>query len=59
MQERQLLLNLLWGASKHLNKSGYLYIVMRKDQGAKSMIETMKSIYDVNIIEKKQRFLYN
>ena len=44
------------GASKHLNKSGYLYIVMRKDQGAKSMIDTMKSIYDVNIIEKSKGF---
>lgn len=46
----------IMGASKHLNKSGYLYIVMRKDQGAKSMIETMKSIYDVNIIEKSKGF---
>lgn len=44
------------GASEHLNRSGYLYIVMRKDQGAKSMIETMKSIYDVNIIEKSKGF---
>lgn len=46
----------IMGASKHLNKNGILYIVMRKDQGAKSMIETMKSIYDVNIIEKSKGF---
>lgn len=43
-------------ASKHLNSSGTLYVVMRKDQGAKSMIDIMKSLYDVNIIEKSKGF---
>ena len=46
----------IMGASKHLNKDGSLYIVMRKDQGAKSMMETMKSIYNVNILEKSKGF---
>lgn len=43
-------------AGEHLNPCGYLYVVMRKDQGAKSMIDVMKSIYDVNIIEKSKGF---
>ena len=43
-------------ASKHLNNNGTLYVVMRKDQGAKSMMETMKSIYNVNILEKSKGF---
>jgi ribosomal protein L11 methyltransferase (prmA) len=46
----------IMGASKHLNEDGSLYIVMRKDQGAKSMMETMKSIYNVNILEKSKGF---
>ena len=44
------------GAEKHLNKNGTLYIVIRKDQGAKSMISDLKKVYDVSILGRSKGF---
>ena len=43
-------------SKEHLNKSGELWIVMRKDQGALSMIKDMKELYDFEIIKKDKGF---
>ena len=46
----------LVGAQKFLKEDGELWIVMRKEQGAKSMIEKLKKIYSVNLVDKSKGF---
>ena len=46
----------LVGAQKFLKEDGELWIVMRKEQGAKSMIEKLKKIYSVNVVDKSKGF---
>lgn len=46
----------LVGAQKFLKEDGELWIVMRKEQGAKSMIEKLKKIYFVNVVDKSKGF---
>lgn len=43
-------------AKNFLNDNGEVWIVMRKDQGAKSMMKDMKHIYDFEIIKKDNGF---
>lgn len=43
-------------ASNHLKKDGELWLVIRKEQGAKSTIEHLKERYQVNIMEKSKGF---
>ena len=44
-------------AKNHLNSSGELWIVVRKKQGASSLVRDMKRVYkNVYIIEKKKGF---
>lgn len=45
------------GASTHLTASGELWIVMRKDQGALSMMNDNKDLYNFEIITKDKGFL--
>ncbi len=47
---------ILFNARFHLKKDGVLYIVARKEQGAKSMIEDLKEYYQVSIQERKKGF---
>lgn len=44
-------------ARKYLTENGELWIVMRKDQGALSMMKDLKDIYSFNIIKKNKGFL--
>ena len=46
----------LVGAQNFLEEDGELWIVMRKEQGAKSMIEKLKKIYSVNLVDKSKGF---
>ena len=41
---------------KYLNANGRLYIVIRKEQGAKTFINDFKDIYEIEILEKKKGF---
>ena len=43
-------------AINHLNDDGELWLVIRKEQGAKSTIEHLKDRYSVNIMERKRGF---
>ncbi len=47
---------ILIGAKEHLKDNGKLYFVMRKDQGAKSTIESLKEHYNITILEKSKGF---
>lgn len=44
------------GAKDHLNNNGELWIVIRKDQGAKSLIKDNEDIYKFNLVEKSKGF---
>ena len=53
---KDVVLNILLNAKQHLNKDGLLYFVIHKDQGAKSIYETMKKHYTCQILEKNKGF---
>lgn len=51
------LYEIVMNAKNHLNSSGELWIVVRKKQGASSLVRDMKRVYkNVYIIEKKKGF---
>lgn len=43
-------------AKDHLKENGCLYIVIRKEQGAKSAIEHLKKMYEVEVLDKKSGY---
>ncbi len=53
---KQKVMQFLLEAYDYLRDDGELWIVMRKDQGAKSAIEKMKNIYSVEVREKSKGF---
>ena len=44
------------GAKEHLNNNGELWVVIRKDQGAKSMISDNSDIFNFEIVNKIKGF---
>ncbi len=53
---KEVLKKVLVGATKHLNDSGYLWFVMRKDHGAKSFEKILENHYEIDIVEKSKGF---
>lgn len=53
---KQKVLEVLINAKEHLNKNGILYYVIRKDQGAISISEQLKGIYNVELLKKDKGF---
>jgi len=53
---KQVVLTILKDASEHLNDDGQLWAVIRKDQGAKSVINELKTLYKIDIMEKNKGF---
>lgn len=53
---KQTVMNILIGARKHLTDNGELWIVIRKDQGAKSAMEKLKEYYNVEVVNKSKGF---
>lgn len=47
---------ILKGAHSHLNENGELWLVIRKEQGAKSLIRDMEIEYKVQVMEKRKGF---
>lgn len=43
-------------ASEHLEKDGKLFLVIRKEQGAKSLIVDLEKVYNVEVMNKKKGF---
>ncbi|MEG1312932.1 MAG: methyltransferase [Bacilli bacterium] len=43
-------------AKEHLEDNGKLFIVIRKEQGAKSMIKDLSTYYDVNVLKKEKGY---
>jgi len=53
---KKILYDLLINARKHLKENGELIIVVRKEQGANSLIRDMSVYYSVNVIDKDKGF---
>ena len=53
---KQTVLKFLEGASNFLKDDGELWFVIRKDQGAKSIMEILKNVYNLEILDKSKGF---
>lgn len=50
------LYELIKNCKNYLNESGVIYLVIRKEQGAKSFIKDMSELYEINVLEKSKGF---
>lgn len=53
---KKILYEILMTAKNHLVKNGELWLVVNKDQGAKSLVKDLSKVYSVDIIEKNKGF---
>ena len=53
---KKIVYDIVMNAKDYLEENGKLFLVIRKEQGAKSLIVDLKKIYDVEILEKKKGF---
>ena len=53
---KKVVYDILMNAKDHLEEHGNLFLVIRKEQGAKSLIIDLQKIYNVEVINKKKRF---
>lgn len=53
---KDIVYDMVTNAKKHLLEDGKLFLVIRKEQGAKSLIFDLEKIYNVEILEKKKGF---
>lgn len=52
----EVLYKILFEAKEHLNENGEFWIVINKDQGAKTITKKLEQFYDVTIVEKNKGF---
>ena len=53
---KKIVYDIVMNACNYLEKDGKLFLVIRKEQGAKSLIVDLKKIYTVDILAKKKGF---
>ena len=53
---KKVYMDIIENSINYLVEGGEFWFVMNKDQGAKSTIEKIKSIYDVNVLDKDRGF---
>ena len=53
---KKVVYDILMNAKDYLEKNGKLFLVIRKEQGAKSLIVDLKKIYTVEVLEKSKGF---
>lgn len=53
---KKIVYEILFGAKEHLTKDGKLFLVIHKDQGAKSLLKDLEKEYDVEVLEKNKGF---
>ncbi len=53
---KKVVYDIVMNAKDHLEKNGNLYIVIRKEQGAKSMIKDLEKYYQAEVLEKNKGF---
>ena len=54
--DKKVVYDIVMNAKDYLEKEGRLFLVIRKEQGAKSLIVDLKKIYNVEVLEKKKGF---
>ena len=53
---KQVVYDIVMNAKEYLEKDGKLFLVIRKEQGAKSLIVDLETVYTVKVLEKKKGF---
>ncbi len=53
---KKVVYEIVFGAKEHLNDDGSLYLVIHKDQGAKSLVKDLEKEYKVEVLEKDKGF---
>lgn len=53
---KKVVYDIVMNAKDYLEDNGKLFLVIRKEQGAKSLIKDLEKIYSVKILEKKKGF---
>lgn len=53
---KKIIYEILFGAKNHLHDYGKLFLVIHKDQGAKSLMRDLEKVYKVSILEKNKGF---
>ncbi|MBR2828383.1 MAG: class I SAM-dependent methyltransferase [Bacilli bacterium] len=53
---KKIVYDIVMNAKKYLIDGGVLFLVIRKEQGAKSLIVDLEKVYNVSILEKKKGF---
>ena len=53
---KQIVYDIVMNAKDYLNDDGVLFIVIRKEQGAKSLIVDLEKLYTVEVLNKKKGF---
>lgn len=53
---KKIVYDIVMNAKYHLEDGGKLYLVIRKEQGAKSLLVDLKKVYTVQVLEKKKGF---
>ncbi len=53
---KKILYNILFGAKKHLKENGELWLVVNKNQGAKSLVKDLAEDYEVMVAAKNKGF---
>lgn len=53
---KKVVLEILLGAEEYLKEEGTLWFVIRKDQGAKSIIKELEQKYKTNVVKKEKGF---
>lgn len=53
---KKVVYDIVMNAKDHLEKDGKLFLVVRKEQGAKSLIVDLQKIYNVDILARKKGF---
>ena len=53
---KKIVYEIVFGAKEHLNDNGLLFLVIQKDQGAKSLLKDLEKEYEVEVLEKNKGF---
>lgn len=53
---KKIVYEILFNAKNYLNDNGKLFLVIHKDQGAKSLIKDLEESYNVEVLEKNKGF---
>ncbi|MCI9110342.1 MAG: class I SAM-dependent methyltransferase [Bacilli bacterium] len=53
---KKILYDILFGATNHLKDHGEMWLVINKDQGAKSLVKDLSEVYDAEVIRKNKGF---